>query len=133
MGYTDEDCIGMLQLAGWMTGQDPTNVSTNLYRTLGCSPSYRTIVNRFGKWSTAKQQASETPQHIPTHTSKYFQSIAALRRFRDLHNPPVTGLRYREHEDDIGVSYITIVNATGTWTRGKHAAFYCELPHPTHQ
>jgi len=119
MTYSEEDCIAAVQLVAWMTGQDITEVTIKTYRNMGMEPSYATIINHLGSWSNAKEIAGESPQMIPSHLPQFYQSVAALRRARDISGYPVTGLQYRDIEDEIGVPYLTALKPFPTWTRAK--------------
>jgi len=78
-----------------MTGRDPSEVTTQVYRDIGMAPSIQTIYNWYPDWETALDDAANQPQEIPSNLSSYYRSVAALRRVRDLQGYPVTGAKYR--------------------------------------
>lgn len=120
--YTATDCVGAIQLVEWMTGKPPSEITLRLYDGLGMTPSYTTIRNHLGSWSQAKERASTDPQAIPRHLPQYYQSVAALRRVRDLNGYPVTGFRYKRAAADIGVTYHEALAPFESWTQAKITA-----------
>lgn len=120
--YPDEDCLAAVQLVAWMTGQECHDITIATYQWTGMNPSYGTVRNRFDGWTAAKTQASEQSQCVPSHLRQYYQSVAALRRARDLIGHPVTGMRYRSIADSIGVPYHEVVKPFQSWTQAKIVA-----------
>ena len=116
--YSNDDCLSAVQLAAWMIGDSPEALTIARYRELGMEPSARTIINRFEGWDAAKTTAADEPQALPTHLSQYYQSIAALRRARDIGGHPVTGLKYRD-QLDIPIDYLDVLEPFTTWTGAK--------------
>jgi hypothetical protein len=119
--YSDEDCLATLQLTAWVLGKSVDEITVGEYRSMGWSPTYQTVTNRLGGWNEAKQQAAADPQYIPSHLDQYYRSVAALRRARDLHGYPVTGLEYQT-DYDIEVSYHDVLAPFSSWTQAKRVA-----------
>lgn len=121
-GYSEEDQLASIQLAAWMLGKNETDVSVSDYKQTGFSPSVATFNNNFGSWKEAKQLAEEQPQHVPSHLPEYYRVVAALRHVRDLGGHPVTGRKYREYEEETGVSYHEASEPFRSWTHAKVVA-----------
>lgn len=121
--YSDSDCIAAVQLAAWMVGESPTDVTIDEYRGLGMEPSASTVINRFDGWTAVQAVAEEEPQNVPSHLPQYYESVAALRRARELGGHPVTGLGYRDL--DVDVEYVELLKPFKTWTGAKiHAGVH---------
>lgn len=120
--YSDTDCISVVQLAAWMYGKDVSDLTTTDYKQTGFSPSLPVFFDRFGDWSEVKRIARDSKPKVPTHSPVYYQSIASLRKAVTVTGYPLTSLDYQGIEDQIGVSYVDIINSVGPWTRAKRIA-----------
>lgn len=120
--YSEDDCIGVVQLTAWMYGKPVVDVTTTEYKTAGFSPSLPVFFNRFEGWGDVTSVADTSSPKIPTHTSMYYQSVAALRKAVTITGYPLTGPDYQEIEDTVGVEYIDVINSVGPWTQAKRVA-----------
>lgn len=116
--YSDEDCVAAVQLAAWLLGTTPSELTVSEYRQSGMKPAVRTIISRFDGWTAATDLAEESPQELPSHLSQYYRAVAALRRARDKGGHPVTGLKYRD-QLDIEMDYLDVLEPFKTWTQAK--------------
>lgn len=117
--YSESDCIGAVQLAAWIYGKEETNLTTIEYKHSGFNPTVPTLLRRFDSWDDLTATAATRPQQIPDNLPDYYRGVGALLRLYDLTGYPVTSLDYWDAEDELPVSYQTIVGVGGTWTNSK--------------
>jgi len=120
--YSDTDCIAVVQLAGWMYGKRPVDVTTTEYKATGFAPSLPVFFDRFEDWEDATTAAENASPKIPTRAPLYYQSVAALRKAVTETGYPLTGIAYQEIETTVGVEYVDVINSIGPWTQAKRVA-----------
>lgn len=129
--YTDQQCLGALQVAAQRLGHAPHR---NEYRALQLKPSHEVIVLRFGGWNNALRSAGLEPHKIRVVATEE-QCFASLRFVASLVGHPPTEDEFRAHNHELQAAGLhssasTIYRCIGSWPRALKVAGLLRAPGP---